>query len=255
MDVERHGDRETKVRDDMSKSRKTGDAPIVDHAGHIQLFAPKQVTQTEKNAEAEAERKRKEQELEDQYTMRFANAAGFKKGVKDPPWYTASQGYTGTESLEDPDKFVETVGTNVFRREDPGRHRRDTARMTQSDPMAMMKQAQSKLKEANRRKDQTNKEREHQLQMLKAEQEREEKREKRRHDRDRDVDDLEGFSLNARKPTSKDKHERRHHHRHESNSRNRSRHEHRHSEHERRSAGPSREKHDAFRPSRAQMVG
>lgn len=63
--------------------KKTSNAPLVDHTGHIDLF-PEERSRApiQKNEEAEREASKKKQEYEDQYTMRFSNAAG-KDGLAE----------------------------------------------------------------------------------------------------------------------------------------------------------------------------
>lgn len=66
------------------KSTKSSDAPLVDHRGHIDLFPTEGSRhRAPKNAEVEAEKAKKKKEYEDQYTMRFSNAAGFKQSIGD----------------------------------------------------------------------------------------------------------------------------------------------------------------------------
>ncbi|KAK1249904.1 hypothetical protein MKX08_009907 [Trichoderma sp. CBMAI-0020] len=112
----------------VESSRKVvSSAPIVDHAGHIDLFGDERArAHAEKNPEAEADRKKKEREYEDQYTMRFSNAAG-KDGISQP-WYSHGEGVAPDISAK-----------NVWGRDDPERKARDTQRISSSDPLAMMK--------------------------------------------------------------------------------------------------------------------
>lgn len=67
---------------------RTTNEPLVNSEGHINLFPPN-LQRKEKNAEAEAERAKKQREYEDQYTMRFSNAAGIKQNSA-APWYSAT---------------------------------------------------------------------------------------------------------------------------------------------------------------------
>ncbi|USW56358.1 Putative CBF1-interacting co-repressor CIR domain, leukocyte receptor cluster member 1 [Septoria linicola] len=69
------------------------EAPLQDHAGHIQLFAPpeeKDIRARQKNEEAEAEKAKKRKREEDLVTMKFSNAAGYNNGMQKP-WYAAGQ--------------------------------------------------------------------------------------------------------------------------------------------------------------------
>ncbi|TIC97452.1 Uncharacterized protein CH35J_007669 [Colletotrichum higginsianum] len=82
------------ANDTLRKS--TSSAPIVDSAGHIDLFGEERKQGRHlKNEEAEKEAAKKKKELEDQYTMRFSNAAG-RDGLVGP-WYAASGAITELE--------------------------------------------------------------------------------------------------------------------------------------------------------------
>ncbi len=109
----------------------------MDRAGHISLFAEVDETaarHAEKNEEAEREAAKKRRELEDQYRMRFVNAAGRDgAGLTDgKPWYSKGEAGTNTAPVEAP-------SVDAFGREDPGRKVRDIARMNVNDPLALMK--------------------------------------------------------------------------------------------------------------------
>ncbi|KAJ9271533.1 hypothetical protein DTO212C5_2325 [Paecilomyces variotii] len=196
----------------------SGDAPLVDNAGHINLFPEKATGKkpAEKNAEAEAEASKKKREFEDQYTMRFSNAAGFKESVGRNPWYSSS----GKEAVA-PDSMPDK---DVWGNEDPRRREREKARVDANDPLAAMKKGVRQLKEVERERKKWQEERIRELELLKRE---EEKRERRRRprSRSRSVDSLDGFSLDATLDGERDqKHRRTHSHRHH----NRHRHHHRH---------------------------
>ncbi|EFQ31163.1 blastn match against entry EMBL [Colletotrichum graminicola] len=80
--------------------KSTSSAPIVDNAGHIDLFGEERKQGRHlKNEEAEKEAAKKKKELEDQYTMRFSNAAG-RDGLVGP-WYATSGAIS---ELEPPSK-------------------------------------------------------------------------------------------------------------------------------------------------------
>ncbi|KAJ5989187.1 hypothetical protein N7481_004397 [Penicillium waksmanii] len=95
-------------RDELSRSsqREGGNqqVPLWDNSGHINLF-PEGSKKAEKNSEAEAEKKKKERSYEDQYTMRFSNAEGFKEQAGRQPWYSSgAQVVTAPDAM--PDKNV-----------------------------------------------------------------------------------------------------------------------------------------------------
>ncbi|KXG48922.1 uncharacterized protein PGRI_027920 [Penicillium griseofulvum] len=113
-----------------SRKADSAQAPILDEAGHINLF-PATNAKTEKNREAEAEAARKKRSYEDQYTMRFSNAAGFKETIGRKPWYSsAEQNATAPGSMPEKD---------VWGNEDPRRKERTQARMSANDPLLAIK--------------------------------------------------------------------------------------------------------------------
>ncbi|KAF4976473.1 hypothetical protein FZEAL_6873 [Fusarium zealandicum] len=107
--------------------KSTSSAPIVDHAGHIDLLGDEKVrAHAEKNEEAEREAKKKKQSYEDQYTMRLVNAPG-KDGILRP-WYSQSDAAAPDASSKD-----------VWGNQDPKRKERDARRTVSNDPLSMMK--------------------------------------------------------------------------------------------------------------------
>lgn len=172
------------------RSRHEGNVSLTDHAGHIQLFAAPH--EPSRNNEAEAEKAKKAREYEDQYTMRFSNAAGFKQSASSAPWYVSSSDQ-GPEILA-PSK-------DVWGNEDPGRKAREQTRLTSNDPMAFMRKAQIQLRQADADKEKWKVQKERELREL-DQAEREERRRKRgrrhkhdRRERSQSVGSLEGFSL------------------------------------------------------------
>ena len=125
--------------------KKSSEAPLTDLKGNINLFpveAPRK-GQNNKNAEVEAEKKRKEKELEDQYTMRFSNAAGFKQSVGEKPWYQ-------TLGQPTPEKEEEVMGKDVWGNEDPGRKEREKRRVVSEDPLAMIQRGVEGVRKVER---------------------------------------------------------------------------------------------------------
>ncbi|KAG9248213.1 hypothetical protein BJ878DRAFT_400286, partial [Calycina marina] len=120
--------------------RKPIDAPLLDASGHLDLFpreAPSK-DQVKKNVEAEKELAKKKKGYEDQYTMKFSNAAGFKQSL-ERPWYSKN---SGTDAVAE-----ETPMKNVWGDEDPRRKQREAARMASSDPLAMMKHGAKQVRQ------------------------------------------------------------------------------------------------------------
>jgi hypothetical protein len=111
---------------------KTSNAPLMDPDGHINLFPPEGTRHAApKNAEAEAETAQKKRAYEDQYTMRFSNAAGFKQAVGAKPWYQAPSAAAEEEKEA-------AVSQDVWGNEDPRRKERQSRRLATEDPLAAM---------------------------------------------------------------------------------------------------------------------
>ena len=160
---------ESRLGEDANLKHKTSSAPITDHTGHIDLLGDEQARgRVEKNEEAEKEAKKKKQEYEDQYTMRFANAAG--RDSMGQPWYSNSRDGGGTEA---PMK-------NVWGKDDPQRRERDAQRIVSNDPLAMMKLGASKARQVNQERKRMQEERDTELRQLRREQDNDERRRRRR---------------------------------------------------------------------------
>ncbi|KAJ5761001.1 hypothetical protein N7520_008157 [Penicillium odoratum] len=197
---------------------KNSDAPILDRDGHINLFpAEEGGKKAEKNKEAEAEAQKEKRSYEDQYTMRFSNAAGFKQSVGQQPWYSSS-----AQAAEAPD----TRSKNVWGNEDPMRKEREKVRMDANDPLAAMKRGVRQLRATEQERKRWNEEKRRELEALKSEQRGPDRSSYHRRRRSKSVDSLEGFKLDA--PAGKDRDEKehfssRHHRHHRERSRNRHR--------------------------------
>lgn len=181
-------------------TRAANDAPLTDHAGHINLF-PQESSRRNgpKNSEAEAETARKKRELEDQYTMRFSNAAGFKQAVGQKPWYQAL-GAVGAESQE------ETASKDVWGNEDPRRKERVKLRMAVDDPLAAIQRGVTELREVERERKRWKQEKERELiDLYEADQTMH--RRKKSHT---GQDGLEGFTLDT--PVQGDSRRKHRHH-------------------------------------------
>ncbi|MCJ1417513.1 hypothetical protein MMC32_003857 [Xylographa parallela] len=127
------------------KRYKPSDAPLTDRAGHISLFPPEGPRRGgPKNPESEAEAAAKKKEYEDQYTMRFSNAAGFKQAIDEKPWY-----HSGLEAEKEE---VESVGKDVWGNEDPRRKERQKMRIVAEDPLAAIHKGVKDLRHVERQK-------------------------------------------------------------------------------------------------------
>lgn len=191
-------------------------APIVDHAGHIDLFGDeKQRQHSEKNDEVERQKKKKERDLEDQYTMRFSNAAG--RNAPGKPWYSTSSSEVATVTAQPPSK-------DVWGNDDPKRQERQTKRAAASDPLAMMRSGAAKVRELKKERKRVREEREAELKDLKKEERRRERHSRRDSSRSRSRD---RDRRKRHRSTSRERDER-HNRRHDSRSDDRERRERRH---------------------------
>ena len=199
------------------KSNKSSDAPITDAKGHIDLF-PVDGTRRNapKNAEVEAEKAKKKKEFEDQYTMRFSNAAGFKQDVGEQPWYHK------IGSSGDGDGGAEVPLKDIWGNEDPRRKEREKLKSAADDPLAAIQKGVAGLREVERERKKWKEEKDREIRELEESERRRERRKRRR----RESDDLEGFSLDD---GARADNRTRHHHHHGSRDRSRHRsHHHRH---------------------------
>ena len=226
-----------KVKAALLKRSEGHEAPLVDHAGHLQLIpAPneKDIRKAQKNEEVEAEKAKKRKREEDQYTMRFSNAAGFNSSMQAKPWYADSKAPKPTEQPESKALVLADVQEkNIWGNEDPRRKEREFSRISQNDPFAAMQQAQSQLKRSERDRETWKKEREAEMEEMKRAERRKRHREKKKRRRrdDDDAGSLDGFTLDA-PANALDRPERNSHGKH------------RHSEHRRQkhSRSPSKER-------------
>lgn len=214
------------VREKLSHSerdRQDGNVSVTDHAGHIQLFAApneRALLKNSRNAEAEAEKAKKAREIEDQYTMRFSNAAGFSQSASSAPWYASSS----KQGLE-----TQVPSKDVWGNEDPSRRDREQTRLSSNDPMAFMRRAQSQLKQSETDKEKWKLQKEREIiELDRAEKEERRRRRERRHERDhrersRSVGSLEDFSLDATRDDNRRQAGRKRHHRRDTDRRRRSR--------------------------------
>ena len=204
------------------KSKRSSDAPLTDGKGHINLFPVEGPRKAPKNAEAEAEKAKKQREFEDQYTMRFSNAAGFKQDVGQTPWYQ-NIGANGDENGE-----IEAPSKDVWGNEDPRRKEREKMRIAQDDPLAAIQRGVVGVREVEKEKKKWREEKEREIREI----ERAERRRERKRHRGREEDELENFSLDTPGKSDESRRHRhrdgegssRHSHRHEGDSRDKDRH-------------------------------
>ena len=215
------------------KVKKASDAPLVGKDGHIDLFPMEAFKPSKaKNPEAAAEEDKKKRELEDQYTMRFSNAAGFKQDVGERPWYSSA-------SNLDEDK--DDTSKDVWGNKDPRRKERQTIRAVADDPLAAIQRGIQGVRRAEKERKQWKEEKRREVDdLIKAERRGVRTRMKGHHSDEED--ELEGFSLD-----SPDTHSRESKHRSQRRS-NEDRHRHSHSSRKhrsrRRSRSPRRHRRD-----------
>ncbi|KAK3643893.1 hypothetical protein LTR56_009988 [Elasticomyces elasticus] len=203
--------------------KDTDDAPLVDYAGHLQLIpAPdeKAIRKAGKNAEVEAEKAKKRKREEDQYMMKFSNAAGYSNGM-EKPWYASNKLAKHAKDVTSTAAVLSDVQEkDVWGNEDPRRKNREQSRISSSDPFAAMQHAQRQLKQSSADKEHWQRERAAELEELKKTEDRRRRREKHQ-ERHHDVDELGGFSLDAPPDRARSEHGRHHGHRHHHHSKER----------------------------------
>ena len=210
---------EALARREKQNVSRSSDAPLIDSAGHVNLFPSESAEKkpVEKNKEAEKDAADKKRQYEDQYTMRFSNAAGFRQSVGQKPWYSSSR-----NDVMAPEPIP---GKDVWGNEDPMRWERDAARMNANDPLAAMKRGVRQLKSVELERKKWNEEKSRELEALEAEERRQSRHRRRRRSvaESESGDSLEGFKLDASHDDREDRHRRRSSHRHHRHNRERSR--------------------------------
>ena len=180
-------------------------APLQDAAGNIQLIpAPDEASarRLEKNADVEAEKAKKRKRNEDQYTMRFSNAAGYSKNM-ERPWYATNAHAAPIADTTDM-LLAESQGKDVWGNEDPRRKERERSRLVSGDPFAAIQQAQKQLKQSERNREAWKKKQAAELANIEADARRKRRHEKKHHRREQDDENLDGFTLDSPK---KDRHD------------------------------------------------
>lgn len=182
------------------KARGGAPKDIVDKAGHIDLVGepPEPPPSAGKNPEYEREAAKKKRELEDQFQMRFSNAAGRDGFAAGAPWYAKADGRRTTADATTTAVTKECViaeigmeapSKDVWGNDDPKRKVRSVQRLSTDDPLAMMKTGAKRAREVEKERKREVEERERELKELRREERRREKRhktEKRHNDRDED---------------------------------------------------------------------
>lgn len=163
---------------------KSEEVDIVGKDGHINLVgAPLPTDRSGKNPEYEREAAKKKREMEDQYTMRFSNAAGRDGFAAGDPWYAKSGSRSSrcipTKEELDAEVGIEAPTKDVWGKEDPRRKAREAERITINDPLAMMKMGAKRVREVTKERRREDKERERELRDLRKEERRQEKRQRR----------------------------------------------------------------------------
>lgn len=190
-DVAQHNAQQDQLESSQrSRNQNSEHVSILDSSGHINLFT-EQMTRNQRvetNVEAESEKRKKEQAAQNQYTMRFSNAAGCHKLPGEKPWYS-----TQWSQNQEPTNTMRT--TDVWGNEDPRRQEREKARIDANDPLALMKAGIRGLKNVHKERKEWQKQRLRELEDMEIKRETEMKRRKRKLDSRDPTNSLENFSL------------------------------------------------------------
>lgn len=185
------------------------DMPLLDAKGHVSLFPIEQSQkQTAENPEVKREEDARTKSYEDQYTMRFSNAAGFRQSPSATPWYSSR--IPGGDP-HGPDR---ASGKDAWGNESLGRSQREKTRLSANDPLAMMQQGVAELRKSERDRRKWIDERKQELNELEDLDPHERKERKRR----RGQGHVSHLSLSggeaADDQSKQDRHHHHHHHRH-----------------------------------------
>lgn len=225
----------TELRAPVIDGLKNKEVDIIGKDGHIDLVgASLPEHRNDKNPEHEREAAKRKREMEDQYRMRFSNAAGRDGFAAGDPWY-AKTGNRNSKSIPTKEELDAEIGIeaptkDIWGNEDPRRKARETERISSNDPLAMMKMGAKRVREVAKERRRENEERERELRDLRKEERRREKRQ-RREQRDEDREgrrDRDGHSSHRThrsepKHRDREREERRNRHRHGDQDRDKSR--------------------------------
>ena len=138
----------------MKLRQPASDAPLTDYAGNINLFPVdlKEQVKREKNEEAERNQRKKERASEDQYAMRFSDAAGRRSS--DNPWYTSGEKKPADSdhAKKKPMALEGFESKDVWGNEDPLRKERELARISANDPLVIMQRGYAQMEKAKQAK-------------------------------------------------------------------------------------------------------
>ena len=181
--VKEHKTKVSRTQDEIAKINS--DAPLIDLNGHINLFPiDNSRHHSLKNPEAEADATKKKKDYEDQYTLRFSNAAGLKQAIDQKPWYQDA-----SIDVERDDKLPRK---DVWGNHDPGRKERAKMRTAAEDPMAVMQKGIEGVRQAHGDKRKWREERDQEVAELMEKDRRMRKMESRHNS-----DGLDDFSLDT----------------------------------------------------------
>lgn len=130
------GGRDVAVARLRATKPEEADAPITDRRGNINLFPETSKGHRRRRTEEDKE-KRRQKEAEENMGMPLKEALG--RHGSERTWYLDADG-----------TVKDRQGRDVWGNEDPRRIRRDSQRVASADPLAFMKQAQTRLKEVQR---------------------------------------------------------------------------------------------------------
>ncbi|ROV92593.1 hypothetical protein VMCG_08908 [Cytospora schulzeri] len=181
-----------KVAGELVVKAKGESGDIVDKAGHIDLVGgpPAPPPAAQKNPEYEREAAKKKREFEDQFQMRFSNAAGRDGFSAGAPWYAKADGRRATDLATttavsttskaglDAEIGMDAPTKDVWGNDDPRRKVRAVQRLNTDDPLAMMKTGAKRAREVEKERKREAEERERELKDLRKEERRREKRHK-----------------------------------------------------------------------------
>ena len=140
-----------KAQEILLSNEKNRDAPLLDHDGHLQLFASAENTS---RGPKKSRAKPSDRDQDRRRGVLLTDAAGYRNRMRDP-WYVDTGGKEEGGADVPPVAHAPLSAVeprDVWGNEDPRRREREQNRVSKSDPFALMQSAQRQLKQSERDK-------------------------------------------------------------------------------------------------------
>ena len=176
-DNKKQYERDVKSRENGSKRKSN--LPITDIAGNIQLF-----TSAENRRKKDPSNLSQTKVEQEEYgAMQLKDAAGYRKEVKDQPWYLSCSRDDGARgrSIRPVTRAGQDLDIAQQNAKTQAKSKRAAARMEAADPLAAINAAAKKMKENREQRELWAKEKEAELESLRREQDEDMRKERTVH--------------------------------------------------------------------------